>query len=350
MRIVVFPRSGPRGPRLRLILRHFTPVCNASLIWELILHFFAIFVASITEPALTVLERDWRADLLVMLRERLPKVLIILVILFILQRIIKFLVERMEARALKTCSSTVPRSTQLRTMATIIRATSYSVLGILAFLQLLKLANIDYAPLLASAGIVGVGVGLAAQSLFKDVLNSMFILIEDQYNVGEVVKIASLTGTVEDLTLRLTRLRGFDGTLNIIPNSQVATVTNMSRDYTQSSLPVSVDASANPDHVLRILAEIIASVQDQPAFSNVLIEKPSTPGIDKIDGRTLVYPINFRVRPRQEFDLSRELRKQIVVRFEAERIPLGSDTSMLVMQQQAKDATAPPVSRTIGGG
>lgn len=288
-----------------------------------------------------------------MVRDRLPKVVVVLLILLALQQILKFLVRRMERLA--TRQNVHLRTTQLRTMATIIRATGYSVLGLLAFLQILDLINIHYGPLLASAGILGVGIGLAAQSLFKDVINSIFILIEDQYNVGEVVKIAGLTGTVEDLTLRLTRLRDGDGTLYVIPNSQVATVSNLSRDYSLATLPVSVDAQANPDKVIATLKEMTAEIFADPAFKDVMLEAPNVLGVDKIDGRTVIYPVVFRVRPNQKFALLREFQRRIVLTFEARGLPLGSDSSLLIMQQAkssaaAPDPTAPPASQTVIGG
>ena len=273
-----------------------------------------------------------------MVRERLPKVLIILLLLFLLQRLVGLVTRRMHRLA---GAGSVARAAQLRTFATIIRATCYSILGFLAFLQILKLLNIDVGPLLASAGILGVGIGLGAQSLFKDVLNGIFILLEDQYNVGEVVKIASLTGTVEDLTLRLTRLRDADGTLYIIPNSQISTVSNLSRDFSIATLPVAVDASANPDHVIATLATLAAELHSEPAFADTLLETPVILGVDKIDGRSIIYPINLRVRPNQKDPVMRELRRRIVLTFEKEAIPLGSDSSLLIMQQ-AKDPTAPP--------
>lgn len=279
-----------------------------------------------------------------MVRDRLPKVLVVLVLLFSIQQGVKFLVRRMERLA--TRQTLHLRSTQLRTMATIIRATSYSVLGLVAFLQVLDLLNINYGPLLASAGILGVGIGLGAQSLFKDIINSIFILIEDQYNVGEVVKIAGLQGTVEDLTLRLTRLRDGDGTLYVIPNSQVATVSNLSRDYSLTSLPVSVDAEANPDKVIATLREMAVDIFTDPAFKEVMLEAPNVLGVDKIDGRTILYPVQFRVRPNQKDALLREFRRRIVLTFEAKGLPLGSDSSLLIMQQ-ARDSTAPPPTQTI---
>ncbi len=299
------------------------------------------------EPVMRILERDWHQEILTMLRERLPKVLVILLILFLLQRLIGFFAKRLQRLATRRIENPI-RSAQLRTLATIVRATSYSILGFLGFLQILNLLNINYAPLLASAGILGVGIGLGAQSLFKDIINGIFIVVEDQYNVGEVVRIASLTGTVEDLTLRLTRVRDADGTLYIIPNSQVATVSNLSRDYSVASLPVAVDASANPDFVIATLGELATELREDAVFRDLILEAPTVLGVEKLDGRTIVYPVNLRVRPLKKDLVLRELRRRIVLTFEHKGIPLGSDASMLIMQQ-VKDPTAPPSQQPLIG-
>ena len=136
--------------------------------------------------------------------------------------------------------------------------------------------GIPYQPLLASAGILGIAIGLGAQSIFKDVLNGILILIEDQYNVGEVVNIAGLKGTVEDLSLRRTTLRDADGTLYIIPNSQIATVSNLSRDYAVATLNVSVDASANPDKVIAILGQVARRARNEPPTKTSPSPTPSS--------------------------------------------------------------------------
>ncbi|SNT01507.1 small conductance mechanosensitive channel [Granulicella rosea] len=284
-----------------------------------------------------------------MVRDRLPKVAVVLVILFGVQRIVAFFCARMQRAAARQAN--VQRAAQMRTMATIIRATSYSILGFFAFLQILTLFNINYAPLLASAGILGVGIGLGAQSLFKDIINGIFILVEDQYNVGEVVKIASLTGTVEDLTFRLTRLRDGDGTLHIIPNSQIATVSNLTRDYSVATLPLSVDASADTARVLTLLRKIAADIRQDPAFKDVAIADPDVPGIDQINGRALVYPISIRVKANQKDGILRALRQRIVDTFKQERIPLGIDPAnmLLLQQQKAPDPTAPPAQQPLIG-
>lgn len=297
------------------------------------------------ERIFNIIGRDWHDDVIVFLRERLPKIFVVLLVVFILQRVILFFVNRLRKRADSQVGN-FHRAAQLRTMASILRATAYAVLGFIAFLQILNVFNIPYQPLLASAGILGVGIGLGAQSIFKDMLNGIFILIEDQYNVGEVVKIAGLQGSVEDLSLRSTRLRDGDGTIHIIPNSQIATVSNSSRDFSIASLQVSVDASANPDTVMSLLGKLAAEVRKDSAFRDIAISDPDVLGVDKIQGREVIYPVNIRVRANQRDGVLRELRRRIILAFEKEGIPLGISSNMLVMQQ--KDPTAPPAPPTIG--
>ena len=300
------------------------------------------------EPYLARLQKDWQDDILVMVEDRLPKVLVVLFFLFVTERVVRFFVNRMR-RIAEHKTSDPFRANQIRTIASILRATTYSILGFLAFLQILKLLNINYAPLLASAGIVGVGIGLAAQSLFKDIINGIFILVEDQYNVGETVKIASLTGTVEDLTLRLTRLRDGDGTLYVIPNSQVATVSNFSRDFAVAALSISVDASADPTRVLELLKGIANDVHSDPLFHDSITGEPGVSGIDSINGRALTYSINARARVALKDDILRAFRNSIVETFKRERIPLGIDPAnmLLLQQQKAADPTAPPAQQPL---
>src|SRR5260370_30046933 len=170
-----------------------------------------------------ILQHDWHDDIVAFIRTDLPRLVTILVLAFVLLRVCKFFVSRMLRLADRQVGNS-QRASQLRTIAAILRATSYSIIGFIVLLHILSIFNINLTPLIASAGVVGVGIGLGAQSIFKDMLNGIFILIEDQYNVGEVVKIASLQGTVENLTLRCTTLRDGDGTIRIIPNSQIASI------------------------------------------------------------------------------------------------------------------------------
>jgi moderate conductance mechanosensitive channel len=299
------------------------------------------------ERILQVIQHDWHDDIVSFAAHKLPKIIVVLIVIFALQRVVLFFVKKMRTRADRQVAN-FHRASQLRTMASILRATSYGVLGFIAFLQLLNIFDIPYQPILASAGIVGVGVGLGAQSIFKDMLNGIFILVEDQYNVGEVVTLAGLKGTVEDLSLRRTTLRDSDGTLYIIPNSQIATVSNLSRDFSIAQLNVSVDASANPDKVISLLGKVATDVRNESAFKDIAIADPVILGVDKIEGRAVTYPVQIRVRANQRDVVLRELRRRIILAFEKDGIPLGNDpANMLILR--APNPTAPPAQQPLIG-
>src|SRR3984885_4614626 len=299
------------------------------------------------ERIVQTIERDWHNDIISFLQYKLPKIAVVLLIIFIVQRVVLFFVKKMRSRADHQVAN-FHRAAQLRTMASILRATSIGVLGFIAFLQILNIFDIPYQPILASAGIVGVGIGLGAQSIFKDMLNGIFILVEDQYNVGEVVLLAGLKGTVEDLSLRRTTVRDSDGTLYIIPNSQIATVSNLSRDYAVATLQVSVDASANPDKVIALLGRVATDVRQDSAFKDIAIADPVILGVDKIEGRAVTYPVQIRVRANQRDGVLRELRRRITLPFEKDGHPLGHGPPNLPILR-APNPTAPPAQQPLVG-
>ena len=303
------------------------------------------------ERIFQAVEQDWRNDVIAFLQTKLPKIFVVFLMLFIVQRIILFFVKKMRTSADKQ-SHNFHRAAQLRTMASILRATSIGVLGFIGFLQVLNIFDIPYQPILASAGVLGIGIGLGAQSLFKDMLTGFFILIEDQYNVGEIVVLAGLKGTVEDLSLRRTTIRDADGTLYIIPNSQIATVSNLSRDYAVATLQVSVDASANPDKVIALLTQVARDLRNDPAYKDITIADPNIPGVDKIEGRSLTYPVQLRTRTNQRDPVLRELRRRIIIAFEKDGIPLGNDTANMFLLRalnQTPNPTAPPAQQPLTG-
>jgi small conductance mechanosensitive channel len=299
------------------------------------------------EHIVKTIGQDLSDDAIAFLHDKLPKLAVVLLLFFVMQRVVLFFVKQLRVRADQQVGN-FHRAAQLRTMASIFRATAIGVLVFIAFLQVLNIFDIPYQPLLASAGILGVGIGLGAQSIFKDMLNGIFILMEDQYNVGESVSLAGLKGTVEDLSLRSTRLRDGDGTLYIIPNSQIATVSNLSRDFSVASLPVSVDASANPDTVMAVLRKLATDIRQDSAFKDITISDPEVLGINDIRGREVIYLVNTRVRANQRDGVLRELRRRIILAFEKEGIPLGISSNMLVMQQKS-DPTAPPAQQPLLG-
>lgn len=214
-------------------------------------------------------------------------------------------------------SSTAGHYAQVRTLTSVIRATGIGVIVVLATLQVLSIFGFNLGPLLTSAGVAGVAIGLAAQNIVRDCFNGFLILVEDQYNVGDVVTIAGVSGKVEAMTLRRTQVRGADGTLYIVPNSQITTVANQTRDYSLATINVSVDFSANPDEVMAVLKEAAMSVRNDPAYRDVYLADPVLLGVDAIKGSQVIYPVQLKTRANQQWAAQRETQRRIRLALEA---------------------------------
>ena len=256
----------------------------------------------------TQLDKKWLTDLQEFLHAALPKIIIVLIGAWILARVLKLITGRMvrlaESRARRNAA-------QVRTLASVTRATGIGIIVFIAALEILPLLGFKLEPLLASAGVAGVALGLAAQTIVKDCLNGMLILVEDQYNVGDVVKLAGVSGTVEAMSLRKTQIRDGDGTLYIVPNSQITIVANVTRDFSVATINVSVDFSADPDEVMALLKEVAMSVRNDPAYKDVFLEDPTLLGVDSIKGSQIIYPVQLKTKANQQWAAMRELQRRI---------------------------------------
>ncbi len=287
-------------------------------------------------------EQGWRLDLTDFVQNGVPRLLFALLLAFIFQSVISFFIKRLHRRA-DSLVGNAQRSAQLRTMAAILRATSYAIVGFYLFTQVLAALGVSLGPFIASAGVIGLGISFGAQSIFKDMLTGIFILIENQYSVGDIIRIAGLTGTVEDLTLRVTKLRDSDGTVHIVPNSQITTVSNLSRDFAVGTLNISVDAREDPDRVIAVLKSLAVQVRKDEAFKDIVISDPNVLGVDKISGYEVVYPLNVRVMVNQRDGVMRELRRRVLLAFNKEKIAFGSSNSTLIVQGPTAPATPNPL-------
>jgi small-conductance mechanosensitive channel len=301
------------------------------------------------DPASTFLRglnQEWLSDVQEFLHTGLPKLRFIGLYVWILILLVNFLTGRVIKIAEHRDKLGTASGAQVRTLATVIRATGIGIVLFLAFLQIMEnVLHFNLGPLLASAGVAGVAIGLAAQTIVKDVLNGILILVEDQYNVGDVVTLAGMTGTVDTMTLRKTTLRGFDGTQYIIPNSQITNVANQSRDFSVSTLNVSVDFSANPDQVIPLLKKIALEVRNEPAFKDVFVADPQVFGVDSIKGTEVIYPIQIRTLPRKQFEAMREMQRRIRLALEEHKLLPGSPYRVLSgpspAREDAETANAP---------
>lgn len=173
--------------------------------------------------------QDWHSELADWMHRNLVKLLGVVLIALVLAWVLKVLTRRLVRLSRHERLPQGVRAQQLKTLATVIEGFGIFFIVFLTLMQVLPLFGIDMKPLLASAGVAGVAIGFGAQTLVRDVVNGFFILVEDQYGVGDVVKVAGVEGTVEEMTLRRTVLRGADGNVHVVPNSQIGVVTNLKR-------------------------------------------------------------------------------------------------------------------------
>jgi len=253
---------------------------------------------------------EWVGDIQEFVRIKLPRLVLLAIFALILARLLRLITNNMIRIAERHAAGTV-RVSQVKTLAGVVRTTALTILCVIVGMQFLAAIGVNLGPLLASAGIAGVAIGLAAQNIVKDVLNGTFILVEDQFNVGDVVTLAGLTGTVEAMTLRKTTIRGGDGTLYLVPNSQITTVANQSADFSVATMNISVDFSADPNKVLDILKAIASDVRNSPEFKELFVADPQILGVDALKGSQLIFPVVFKTKAQKQFGPMREFQRRV---------------------------------------
>ena len=281
---------------------------------------------------------DWHDNFAHWLSHELPKVLAILLVAFVLIRIVGLITGKLAEFSKRDELPSRLRAQQLRTLAAVIRSVAVFVIFFFALLQVLLVFGVNVEPLLASAGIVGLAIGFGAQTLVHDVINGFFILIENIYDIGDVVKIAGVQGTVEQMSLRMTVLRDDTGAVHSVPNSAMQIITNMTRDWAQVALHVSVDYSESSDRIIGLLKEVGTDLQNDPTYGSFIVGEAQVPGIERVSGSEVDYLIVVKVRPGKQPDIRRELRKRIKACFEKNNIKAGAPNRMYVME-------APPATQ-----
>jgi small-conductance mechanosensitive channel len=284
------------------------------------------------EPRWTNLLRDWQGDLVRFTRYDAPKLIAILLLAFILIRLLGLITRKLIDLSRRSSPGGALRAQQVSTVVGVIRSVGVFIIAFVTALQVLPIFGIHIEPLLASAGIAGLAIGFGAQTLVKDVINGFFILVENQFEVGDVVKIAGVQGTVEEITMRRTILRDTDGTIHIVPNSNIAIVSNATRDWSQVSLHVAVDYSEDSERVLQTLREVAGEFHADPAFHDAIVAEPEVPGIERMTGAEVDYLMMVRVRPGQQQTVARELRLRIKNALEQKGIKSGMGAQVYIGQ------------------
>jgi moderate conductance mechanosensitive channel len=213
------------------------------------------------------------------------------------------------------------RATQrIEALATVLRSVISVVVALIAALMVLGELGVNLAPLLAGAGILGIAIGFGSQALVKDFLSGFFILVEDQFGVGDIVELEpGVSGTVEAVSLRTTRLRAVDGTVWHVPNGEIRRVGNQSQHWSRALIDVEVAYDTDLDHA----QEVIASVAHEIAESDSdVLDEPEVWGVEALGANGVMIRLVVKTRPSQQYRVSRELRARLKTAFEREGIEI----------------------------
>ncbi|NMD46521.1 MAG: mechanosensitive ion channel family protein [Propionibacterium sp.] len=193
------------------------------------------------------------------------------------------------------------------TMGSLLRSLTNAVIAVLTVLTILATLGVPLTPLLASAGVGGVALGIGAQSLVRDYLAGIFMIVEDQYGVGDLVDLGEATGTVEDVGLRVTRLRDGDGQVWYIRNGEIVRVGNQSQGWSTATLDIPVDSTEDSARVIEILSRVAAAVHADPDWAKVLLEEPRVVGVQSVEAGRMTIRIVAKTQPNQQGSVQREL-------------------------------------------
>jgi moderate conductance mechanosensitive channel len=218
------------------------------------------------------------------------------------------------------------------------------VIWSIAAITILGELGINLGPLIASAGIAGVALGFGAQSLVKDFLSGFFMLVEDQYGVGDIVDLGEAAGTVEAVSLRTTRLRDVNGTVWHVPNGMVTRVGNKSQQWARALLDVNVVYGTDVDRAERLIKETADALWNDPDWDDKFLEEPEVWGVEQLAAESIHIRLVVKTQPAQQFAVTRELRRRILQAFQANGIEVPTGQRVVFRDEPNDDSPARPTT------
>jgi small conductance mechanosensitive channel len=252
------------------------------------------------------------------------KVLIILAIAIALNIIQKKMIPRVIIASIPKIrvESQDQLSTRSKTMASVLIKIIAIIIWIIAIVMVLGVIEVDIAPLLATLGVASLALGFAAQNIIRDYLQGFFIVMEDWYRIGDWVTIAGMEGEVETIGPRRTVLREINGTMHVIPNSQIEFASNQTRDWARINLYVTVAYKEDISHVYQVINGVCQELKDDPDFGTNLTTTPSAMRVSDLGDHGVDICIRGYTKPGEQWGLTGELRKRIKNRFDQEGIEI----------------------------
>ena len=254
-------------------------------------------------------------------------VILAIVLRWVAHRIIDRVVRRAESGVLPArFESGLPHSgrriQRAKAIGSLLHSLTTGIIFGVVFVMILAQIGVNIAPILASAGVLGLAIGFGAQSLVKDFLSGIAMTLEDQYGVGDSVDLGDVSGTVEAIGLRVTRLRDVNGTVWYVRNGEILRVGNQSQNWARSVIDVSVGYSADLSAVRTALSEEAHLLYEDPAFHDKILEEPEVWGVQSMTPEGIVMRVTLKTAPSQQWGVSRAMRERIKDRLDRDGIPV----------------------------
>ncbi|MGZ8734767.1 MAG: mechanosensitive ion channel family protein [Acidimicrobiia bacterium] len=299
------------------------------------------------------------------------RIVLIIAIAFIVVRVSRLLIRRMVKRLSADTASdkidtlrrrtglafldtgpvpSVRRRLRAETIGAVLRSVVSVVVWATAILMVLGELGVNLAPLVAGAGILGVAIGFGSQALVRDFLSGIFMLVEDQYGVGDVIDAGEATGTVEGVSLRTTRLRDVEGTVWHIPNGEIRRVGNKSQQWSRAVLDVAITPDTDVAAATAVIRRVADEVANDREIGRVVLEEPEVWGVEEVGPDRILIRLVVKTKPLEQWRVARELRARIKRAFDAEgyAYPLPQQITVMPEMPEMPDVAGPSDRRRVG--
>lgn len=257
------------------------------------------------------------------------------VVIWIGNRAIRTMRMRLQSR-----TQSEDHAKRVETLGRVFRYVLAVVVSIVAGMVILNELGISVAPILATAGVAGIAVGFGAQSLIKDYFNGFFLLVDDQLRVGDVVEVAGIGGMVEEVTLRYVRLRDYDGNVHFVPNGQIGSVTNRTRNFAFAVMDIGIAYRENVAETIEVIREVGRAMRADASVGPRILEDLDIAGVDQWADSAVVIRCRFKVKPIEQWGVRREFLQRLKVAFDARGIEIPYP-HLTVYSGEPKEGAAP---------
>ena len=262
-------------------------------------------------------------------------VIAVLLIVIIVVRIIAGRMRRLVDKKISDEKMVIKKRTY--TFTSVVSNLVIVVASVAAILIIADQIGISVTPLLAGAGVAGIVIGFGAQSLIKDLINGIFILLEQWYQINDIVTIGDTTGTVERFNLRSTVIRDIEGTVHFIPNGEINRLSNRTHVWSRALVEVGVHYSENTDRVVEVLEEVFSELMNDKKYKKVILERPTilgNGGVSELGDSSVVFTVICKVKPAEQWTISRQLRKRIKDKFDKVGIEIPYPCTNIYMRNK----------------